>query len=95
MADDDVTPTVEDVIADVLVGASMTLPSDPLTQDDVIDWIEMKAAAAVVAAVRAMTPEQQAELIGEMTETGTFSRVVDDVPVATRVRIVGPWQVEP
>lgn len=52
-------------------------------------------AAAVRDAVRAMTPLQQAEMLGGLAETATFARVVDDVPVTTRVRVVGPWRVEP
>lgn len=100
VADDDVTPTVEDVIAEAMTNREVWVSTFNEDGDEdvacgVIDADDrLRLAAAVVAAVRAMTVEQLAQLIGGMTETGTFSRVSDGVPVATRLRVVGPWQVE-
>lgn len=108
MADDDVTPTVEDVIAWGIhhaCGCDGTCPPD----DE-----DRKGARNVVAAVRTMTPHQLADLTGGMTEWALFGqvggywrtaqdsadeahlrRMAADSGGEMRARVVGPWRAEP
>lgn len=90
MADDDATPTVEDVLARAMCDALVEAPLD-----EPCEGCKMQAAA-VVAAVRAMSPEQQAQLIGGAVERSGRTHLGDEGlfvhdPVG---RVVGPWRTE-
>lgn len=96
-------PTAEDAIAEALMARD--------AED--VDWIDRDSAeryaAAVVAAVRAMSVEQQAELIGGEIERQARLSSGKPIPLSTPLglqtaerlgrpiesRVVGPWQVTP
>lgn len=96
----DPAPTVTDVLAEALVREVWIGFCDEAGDDDaacgVIDADDRHLlAAAVVAAIRDMTAEQQAELIGGSTERLAGYAVSTDLDECPVVRVVGPWRAEP
>lgn len=95
---DPTAPTAEDVIAEAAHAAIFDYSQTdawPILGDDAraADFI----AAAVVAAIRAMSVQQQAELIGGEVQNLHEIRLQADgmfwpVPGS---RVVGPWQETP
>jgi hypothetical protein len=110
VADDDVTPTVEDVSAGDALSAVI---EKHLSCYDTVMNVRAEAdelTRLIGAAVRAMTVEQQAQLIGARTERarfdadGDYYRHVDDpedeahlrrYSGTIRSRVVGAWRAEP
>lgn len=102
---DPTAPSVEDVIAEALHAHCAEWRGEPSFHrvlwcctcgewhGDDYDEYQRHQAAAVVAAIRAMSAEQQAELIGAWIEAGL--RWNDDIGESRNVaRVVGPWRGE-
>jgi hypothetical protein len=91
-------PSAVEVIAEAVPHHEGCIDWTP--EDDFFCWCKgyrREVAEAVLAAIRAMTVEQQAELIGGEVETYRWHPGSQGVFVSTpRVRVRGPWrEVQP